>query len=190
MMRIMVSKGRDKMAGLRMGLLSFLLAGMVAGQTQKERTDTFFRERGQLQQRAQAAFDAEMAREKGGDCPNAGNTVEINACLAGEVAKTTGNYNAYAGSLRSMLAQKNPFGGASVAAAGPTGKPLSQADQLRDFDQTEAGWGKYRDTMCAGAYGLYKGGTIVNAIADGCQLILLRSHMRELKAVYGEYFSH
>ena len=51
-------------------------------------------------------------------------------------------------------------------------------------------WAKYRDAMCAGADGLYRGGTIVNIEVGTCHLMMVRGHMRELAAVYGEYLSH
>lgn len=51
----------------------------------------------------------------------------------------------------------------------------------------EATWTKYREAICSGAYGLYKGGAAVNIESGYCELMMLRSHMRELNRVYGEY---
>jgi uncharacterized protein YecT (DUF1311 family) len=153
-----------------------MVFGAAAGQTPQ--TDAFFKERAQLQAQAKTAFDDEMAREKKGDCPNANNTRDINACLGGEVETSTANYKTYVGSVRTMLAQPSPFGG-----------PSGNIDHLLGFDQTEAAWLKYRDAMCAGASGLYKGGTIVTSMNESCLLMTLRSHLRELSAVYGDYLS-
>jgi hypothetical protein len=183
----------DKMAGMRRIFLAWLLV-IWTGQAQtpglKERTDAFFQERGRLQKEAGTLFEREMAREKAGDCPNALVTREINDCVGKEVETSTANYQVYAASLRAMLVQKNPWGENENAAAGPTGKPLTRQEMVKDFDQMEAAWGKYRESMCTWAFGLYKSGSIAHSVSYNCELMMLRSHMRELRNVYGEYLSH
>ena len=163
---------------MRLVLVTFLCAGAAAAPAQTSREP--------LLKQAQAAYEREMARDKTGDCPNAGTTLAINTCLADEVKTSTTNYKSYADALRGMLDQlKDPPPGED----GPTGKPLTTKDKLANFDQTEAAWARYRDAMCTASVGLYRGGSIVGAISGTCQLMMLRSHLRELNNVYGEYFS-
>ena len=168
--------------------LSLLLGSLLLAQSPK---DAFFQERKQLQERAKAAFDREMAREKAGDCRDAKYTRELNQCFGGEVETSTANYQAYSGALRAMLQQKNPFDSGSTGEfRGPTGRVHTQQEIINEFDQAQLTWEKYRDAFCSGADGLYRGGTAVNIMVGACQLMVLRSHMRELAAVYGEYLSH
>lgn len=150
--------------------------------------EAFLREREQLKKEAKTALDAEMAREKAANCPNAGTTLAINTCLSAEVAKTNANFRAYTGALRQMLAQPKPWGEPNDA-SGPTGKPLTQQEMLANFDQTEIGWRNYKAAMCKGAFGLYQSGSIAPSIAATCELLVMRSHMRELAAVYGDFLS-
>jgi len=126
-----------------------------------------------------------MAREKAGDCPDARTTMAMNQCYGGAIESSEVNYRTYVADLRAMLAQ-----GPDSSTNGPTGRSLTRQEFLTRFDQEEAAWQKYREAMLSGADGLYRGGTIVNVMSATCNLMLLRSHMRELVAVYGEYFSH
>jgi hypothetical protein len=87
------------------------------------------------QTQAKSAFDREMAREKAGDCRDT-------------------NYQAYAGALRAMLAQKNPYDNREgPVASGPTGKPLTQQENLSSFDGMQRGVGKVSPapTACTAA---------------------------------------
>jgi uncharacterized protein YecT (DUF1311 family) len=163
---------------MRFVLVTFLLWGAAPGPAQTSRDP--------LLKQAQAAYAREMARDKAGDCPNAGTTLAINTCLADEVKTSTANYKSYSDALRAMLAQlKDP----TPEEDGPTGKPLTTREKLANFDQSEAAWARYRDAMCTASVGLYRGGSIVGAISGTCQLMMLRSHLRELNNVYGDYFS-
>ena len=178
---------RDMRAALLVLFLSLLLAGQQTA-AQKARSEAFFQQRERLQTQARAAFERERAREKAGDCQNANNTRELNACFGGEVETSTANYQAYANALRAMLAQENPFGESN--GTGPTGRALTQKELLANFDQAEAAWAKYHDALCAASAGLYQGGTIVTVKLESCNLMALRSHMKEMSAVFGEYLSH
>jgi uncharacterized protein YecT (DUF1311 family) len=164
-----------------------LLGGLLIGQPPK---DAFFQQREKLQAQAKAAFDREMSREKAGDCQNTNTTYDIVTCLAKEVSTTDGNYQAYAGAIRAMLAQKNPYDNGTDPAAGPTGKPATQQENLRRFDEMQSAWERYRNALYSGVDGLYRGGTIVNIEVSTCHLMMMRSHLRELAATYGEYLSH
>jgi hypothetical protein len=104
-----------------------------------------------IEESSEDVADAEMAREKAGYCPKADNTREIVDCLGQEIGTSTANYKTYAGALRSMLVQKNPYGDAANDATGATGKPLSAQEQAKNFDQVEAAWTKYIAKQCVQA---------------------------------------
>jgi len=167
--------------------VGLLILGAVFSAEAQTPQQAFLTQRNQLQKQARTAFDGEMVREKAGDCPKADNTRDIVDCLGKEIDTSTANYKTYAGALRSMLSS---LGDPSDDFIGPTGKPLTAQEQVKSFDQVEATWTRYREAMCAGAYGLYKGGTVVNIMSGSCELMMLRSHMRELNRVYGKYLSH
>jgi uncharacterized protein YecT (DUF1311 family) len=115
-----------------------------------------------LRAEAKAAFDREMAREKAGDCKDANTMREIHICLSRQYEITFENYKQFTGVIRALLASQ--------------GQP--------EFDQAEAAWQKYREAQCAAAYALFKGGTIAPGTQLSCNLLLVRSHLRELAAVY------
>jgi len=171
-----------------MRIICIGLLSLTSLHAQNPKADAFFKERERLQKVAKTALEGEMAREKAGDCPNANNTREMNECYGTELGTSMANYKAYVGALRAMLAQSSPWG--EPTESGPTGKPLSEAERLAKFDQMERAWSEYEAAMTNGAFGLYKGGTIVNVMGLTSQLMLVRSHMRELAAVYGEALSH
>jgi ribosomal protein S1 len=52
-------------------------------------------ERQRFRVRAKQAFDAEMARERSGDCPDAKSNYEFKVCYANEVGITDGNLKTY-----------------------------------------------------------------------------------------------
>ena len=113
---------------------------------------------------AKAAFEREMAREKAGDCKDANTTYAINVCLGRESETSSANYKAFTDAVRALLA--------------------STSQGQEDFDQAQAAWEKYSHLQCSAAFDLYKGGTIAPSTQTSCSLMLLRSHMRELGAVY------
>ena len=89
------------------GLSLLLLATILPAQSTQVKK--FFEQRAALQTQAKSAFDREMAREKAGDCHDANTTYDIVMCLEKANESTGANYQAYAGALRAMLAQKNPY---------------------------------------------------------------------------------
>ena len=138
-------------------------------------------EHAQLQARAKAAFDREMAREKAGDCRDARTTLEINQCLDREVATTKANYEAFLGAPRALVARARND---EPEPAGPSGKPATRTELLAGFDATAVQWERYREQQCQAAYDLYKSGTAAPSQAGFCELALRRSHMRELMVIY------
>ena len=115
-----------------------------------------------LRDQAKSAFNREMAREKADDCKDAVTTYDINVCLSKANDATTTNYKAYTQALRLLLA--------------------SQAQP--EFDQAQTAWEQYRKLQCSAAYALFKGGTIAPSMELSCNLLLMRSHLRELNAIY------
>ncbi len=131
--------------------------------------------------KARTAFNMEMAREKEGDCPRAVSTLAITTCLSKEIETTTANYNAYIAALRpteTLKTSTTPY-----ISSGPR-KPLSPAEELKEFDQVEAAWQTYRKLQCKAAYDVNREGTIAPVISLNCELELLRNRMRELENIY------
>jgi hypothetical protein len=60
-------------------------------------------QRQNLRAQAKQAFDAEMAREKSGDCPNATSTYEFNICYGKAVTVTDQNLTTYEKNIRDLL---------------------------------------------------------------------------------------
>jgi uncharacterized protein YecT (DUF1311 family) len=156
--------------------------GGAFAQTSQEKWKAFYAQVERFREQAQGAFDREMVREKAGDCQKADNTRAIGECLEKEIETTTANYKAYTGALRSLLG----IMGADPDDKfwGPTGKPLTSKELVNEFDAAEAAWLKYREAMCTAAFDQFKGGTIVALEAGFCELMLVRSHMREIEKIY------
>jgi len=127
------------------------------------------------------AFSDEIAREKAGDCPHAVSTYEVNMCLGKEMETTTANYSAYVRAVRSAQGLKSL---GSDAASGPSGKPLSEEELVRDFDEVEIAWQAFHKAQCSAAYDAYKSGTIAPTMSLTYHLELMRNHMRELEDIY------
>jgi hypothetical protein len=172
--------------------LSLIAFGILAAQTPAPTpsSDEFFKERQRLQKEAKSAFDTEMAREKAGDCPNANTTLDIVNCMSAVVEKSTATYKVYLAALRAMLAQPSPYGDIAADVPGPTGKPLTREQTLNEFDRMETAWGQYYAAICTGASDFYKGGTAWHPQRLYCDVVILRSHLRELAVTYGESLSH
>ena len=136
---------------------------------------------------AKVAFDREMAREKAGDCKQADTTFAIVKCLGAENDTTSANYVAYAGALRSLLGLSGEDG--ESQSFGLSGKPLTSKELVKDFEATEAAWQKYRTAQCSAAFNLFRGGSVATPQAGFCELMLVRSHMREVDYVYS-YLLH
>ncbi len=141
--------------------------------------------RSDFRKQAVEAFDREMAREKAGDCPDARTTYEDNICLGKDIETAKANYKAYVGALRSLLGL--PSGS---DATGPTGKPLSAEEQVKEFDEAEALWQKYLTAHSSFAFDVWRGGTIAPSMSTRCELQALRDRMRELDRVFDLMLRH
>jgi hypothetical protein len=126
------------------------------------------------------AFDAFAAQRK---------RMRDEVCLNTEAENTQSNFEIYLRATRALLALKNPGESAGPPVNGPTGTPLTREQQRQQLDNVEAAWHDYSKSACDAAYDLYKGGSIAPVIEIDCQQRLLRSHLRDLEALYGNYFS-
>lgn len=112
---------------------------------------------------ASTALQFEIA-QIGRDCANARNTLEINSCFGTVAGKTQSNFRVFYDSLRSLL------------------NPGSEAAQ--QLDTSQAQWEKYSNSACDAVYAFYRDGTIRTAKAIGCRILLTRSRMQNLDALY------
>ena len=149
----------------------------AAGKEQRQ----FLAQLAVFKERGRNAYTDEMSRAKAGDCPQAASTQSTVSCLGHEIEKTTANYNAYVGALRSVEGLESSE---EAYQPGPTGKPLSAEERVREFDGVEAAWQAYQKAQCSAAYDAYKGGTIAPIIDLTCHLSLMRDRMRELENIY------
>jgi uncharacterized protein YecT (DUF1311 family) len=157
-------------------------------QTPQEEWKAYQAQSALFREQVTAAFDREMARQKAGDCREATTTYAIGECLAKETETTTMNYKEYTGALRSLLGLVYP--GGETLAQGPSGKPLTSKELVKEFDTAEAAWQQYREAICRAAADQFLGGTIFYLEGGYCQLMLVRSHMRELDTIYNMRLHH
>jgi uncharacterized protein YecT (DUF1311 family) len=143
-------------------------------------------QRYRLIDRADAAWDREMAREKAGDCIATNSRDELD-CLGKEVEATADNLKEYSAAFHSIFALAAP-NEADWQFSGPTGRPRTAAEMASLFDDVEAVWEKYRNSLCSAAFGQDQGGTIAPISAAFCELRAMRNHMRELGAILGGNF--
>jgi uncharacterized protein YecT (DUF1311 family) len=143
-----------------------------------------------LQALAKQIFDAEMARESAGDCPDAKTTYDFNICFSDEGVTTVKNLNAFEGIIRKLIlpepqspaqADTEP----SQPVMGISGPALTPEQHSAEFDQVEQSWRKYRETACTAAFHQFDGGTGGPSFEGQCELKLARDYMRELDLVYG-----
>jgi len=143
---------------------------------------TYMAERPDLQAHAKKIFDAEMAREKAGDCPNAVTTYDIDVCLGKEVSITDQNLKQYEAIVRELIASapEEPGG----PGGGPSGPALTSAQSAAEFDDVEQAWYRYRTLACKAARDQLGGGSAAPSSEIQCDIDLDRSHMRELDSIY------
>ena len=104
----------------------------------------------QHRQAATAAYNAEMAREKAPECPNANTTYDENMCIEHEDAVTDTNYKAFITALRAMLALPVPASpGIPTPITGPTGPEATPATNTAAFDTAESAWHTYSTAECS-----------------------------------------
>ena len=154
---------------------------LYAQDSPKQSFKDFYAQVQKFQEQASAAINREMAREKARDCGDEGNTRSILDCLEREIETSTANYKTYLSAIRSRLGLRY---GDDLRTLGPTGTPLTSKEMVQSFDAAEAAWQNYRAAQCEMAFNLVKGGTAAHPNEGFCQLLLIRSHMRELEIIY------
>ena len=146
----------------------------------------FMAKRQGLQAQAKQVFDAEMAREKAGDCPDANTTYDANICFGKEGTITEQNLKSYEGIIQGLLAPAPQMAGqANTDMPGPAGPSLTPAQLSEEFERVEKSWREYRETACTTAFHQFAGGTGGPSFQMECELKLTRDHMRELDMIYG-----
>jgi len=142
----------------------------------------YLAKRPDLQTRAKKIFDAEMDREKTGECPDAKSTYEINICFGNETGTTDQNLTNYEALIRELISSAPDMPGALTT--GPAGPALTSSESAVEFDRVEQAWRQYRDTACKAARDQMGGGTAAPSSEMRCVMDLDRSHMRELDSIY------
>ncbi len=138
-----------------------------------------------LQGKAKQVFDAEMAREKAGDCPDAYSTYAINVCLGKQTSITENNLKRYEELIRELMAPEPQIPGQPATnLPGPTGPVLTSEQLELEFDHVEQSWRQYRDRACTAAFHQFDGGTAGPPFEGECEQKLTRDHMRELAMIY------
>lgn len=143
----------------------------------------------QLQAQAMQNYDAEMAREKAGDCPNASSTYEFNVCYGKQLDITDANLKSFEASLHDLLAPAPRMPGEpATPPPGPGGPSMTPAQLTAEFESVTRIWRQYRDTACTAAFHQFGGGTGGPSFELQCRLQLARDHMREMRMIYGGSF--
>ncbi len=134
---------------------------------------------------AQQAFDAEMARQKAGDCPAANNTYEFNVCYGKAVGITDQNLKTFEGAIRDLLGLKYPDLTGQPPGPGPAGPALTPEQSVAEFDHVEQLWHSYLDAATTAAFHQFGGGTGGPSFEMETHLRLVRGHMTQLNNLYG-----
>ena len=144
-----------------------------------------------LRSTAKQALDAELAREKAGDCLNAQSTYEFNVCFGDALAATEKNFKTYEGALRDLAELQFPtMEGDSRNAAG-AGGPVEETEQsVASFKHMEDLWQAYLDAAARIAFGNFGGGTGGPSFELQTRIRLIRGHMRELDTLYDMRLHH
>jgi hypothetical protein len=166
------------------GISILICAGLALAQTPA----STLQRRNELRAAAQTALNAEEAREKAGDCPDATTTRAQEECLNGEMRKTEANYAAFASAIRAMLDLS--YAGSAQPISGPTGIPLTPEQRVAEFDRLEAESKAYRESAVKAAFDQYKGGTLAPVFSLEAAQKLLRLHLQEMAFVYGNELSN
>jgi uncharacterized protein YecT (DUF1311 family) len=156
---------------------AFGISVLAFGRQDSSRIDT-------LRSQARQAFDAAMAREKSGDCPNADNTYQFNICYGKAVAETDKNFKAYEDAIRNLLSLVGAGKDNHPPGPGPAGPELTPEQSAAEFDRVEQLWQAYLDAACTAAFHRFGGGTGGPSAEMECHLRTVRAHMRELDATY------
>jgi uncharacterized protein YecT (DUF1311 family) len=153
-----------------------------AKQNPRKEWDASFAQIQQLKKSARSSYADEKARQKAGDCPQATSTYDIVTCLGSELERSTANYHAYVGAIRSTEALAGPHEGSPTGGSGAGSR--TPAERVKQFDEVESAWQIFQKAQCSMAYDAYRGGTIAPVMQLTCKLRLLRDRMSELESIY------
>lgn len=142
-----------------------------------------------LQAKAKQIYDAEMARERAGDCPDAQSTLGFEECYSKVFDTLSASLKDFESTLHALMAPppEMPAEGETNGAnrTGPAG-PVLTPDQLSaEFDQVEHVWRQYEEAACTAAFHQFDGGTGGPPFEAECEIKLTRNHLRELNLIYG-----
>jgi hypothetical protein len=140
-------------------------------------------DRGNLRNAGQEAFDAEMAREKAGDCPDAHGNYEFIMCYEKALTAAAQHLKTYQEIIRDLLSRRGSDANGQPAPPAPAG-PFTSAQLVAEFDHLEQVWHPYLDAACTAAFHQFGAGTGGASSADACSLRFMRSHMRDLDGIY------
>lgn len=150
----------------------------------QEQARVFAAKRRQLRAQAKETFDAEIAREKAEDCPEAQNTREFNTCFGKAVAIADQHLKTYEEALQALLALHYPVQ-SSTPVPGVAGAASTPEQDAAEFSHLEQLWHSYLDAASAAAFHQFDGGTGGPSFELETHLRLVRNHMRELDMLYG-----
>jgi uncharacterized protein YecT (DUF1311 family) len=140
-----------------------------------------------LRAAANAAYAAEMKREKAPICPNAATSDDRSECIAREDDFTETNYKAFTAALRALLALSDPqIPGETSPDVGPGGTVATPAEEAAAFDTAESAWHAYAKAECSAVVTFWSGGTIVFTIGVECDIRMTRARLHELNIAYGD----
>jgi uncharacterized protein YecT (DUF1311 family) len=122
-----------------------------------------------------AAATSLAAQPAPAHCPG-DNTLEINACLAGQLEAADTRLGRYVAAARTRVQRDAKE---SDDAGGPR--------TLADFDKGEKLWSAYREAACGAVYDAWSGGTIRGAMELTCELALTRAHTHD---VWSEWLTY
>jgi uncharacterized protein YecT (DUF1311 family) len=141
-------------------------------------------DRGNLRSEGQQAFDTEMTQEKAGDCSGAITTVDIRVCYNQALTAAAQHLKTYAEMIRDLLSRRGSDLNGEHAHPGPDGMPLTQEQELAEFDFVGRTWQPYVDAACTAHHHQYGGGTGGPGAELACRVRLTRNHMKDLDSIY------
>jgi len=121
--------------------------------------------RDSLRAQAKQSFDAEIAREKSGDCSNATTTYDSNICYGKAAAAAEQSLKIFESSVHDLL-------------------NLTAPEAAVEFSRVEGLWHTYLDAAASAAFHQFQGGTGGASFELETRIRLVRSHLRELDTVY------
>ncbi len=139
-----------------------------------------------LQAKAKQIYDAEMAREKAGDCPAAQSTLDFERCYGKVLDSVSASLKDFESTLHALMVPPPPMPGSTEAnVPGIAGPHLTSGQLSSEFDQVEQRWRDYQKSACAAAFHQFHGGTGGPPFEAECEIKLTRNHLRELDLIYG-----